>query len=67
MSWELIETAPKDGTKFIATNWRSQEVFRCWWVSSLRDGGFWQDDHDSEQEPTHWMPLPRIERERNGT
>jgi hypothetical protein len=55
--WQLIETAPKDGTyilgnkKFLDAGW-SPRVVRwergCW----LTDPGDWS------QKPTHWMPLP---------
>ncbi len=54
--WRPIETAPKDGTKIVGMNARG-EVFRVWWFL-FEEGHDWQDDWDSEQRPTHWMPLP---------
>lgn len=59
-AWQLIETAPKDGTRFLAYQGdREAPRYECWWHEdgfSHWDG--WQDVWDSEPEPTHWMPLP---------
>ena len=57
-AWQSIETAPRDGTKFLA--WDGDELLIAWWC----DGGRWISDnlqqyHPGEQEdPTHWQPLP---------
>jgi len=64
--WQPIETAPKDGTKFLAmwpeivdgpaeidvTYRRNDEDFRGWASSN-----FWA--HSDDVAPTHWMPLPK--------
>ena len=56
--WQPIETAPRDGTKFLA--WDGDELLIAWWC----DGGRWISDnlqqyHPGEYEnPTHWQPLP---------
>ena len=57
-AWQSIETAPRDGTKFLA--WDGDELLIAWWC----DGGRWISDnlqqyHPGEYEnPTHWQPLP---------
>lgn len=57
-AWQPIETAPRDGTKFLA--WDGDELLIVWWC----DGGRWISDnlqqyHPGEYEnPTHWQPLP---------
>lgn len=65
MEWQPIETAPKDGSRFIAwtgymtvspVEWQeggviSEEGFLLWWQDPA--GGCL-----AEVRPTHWMPLP---------
>jgi len=61
MEWMPIETAPKDGSGFIAyqsVNETQHITSSCAFV----DGRFvWvnfgEADH-TDAEPTHWMPLP---------
>lgn len=69
MTWQPIETAPKDGTEFQA--WIKSQ-FGDWWEPKCRinpnseafevwgrvdyDYDGW--DNDPEWTPTHWMPLP---------
>src|SRR5258706_1141095 len=52
--WQLIETAPKDGTRALLGHIGVvRGVARCiksYW--QYEAAGFWID------EPTHWMPLP---------
>ncbi len=61
-AWRPIETAPMDGTKFLA--YRRGEVataFRVpWnagtmWVFGVQCGS---EEHWPNVKPTHWMPLP---------
>ena len=52
----LIETAPRDGSRILGKDrhgWREM-----WWKVDSYEGEFWQDEFDSEPEPTHWAPLP---------
>jgi hypothetical protein len=57
--WQLIETAPKDGTRILA--WDGLCMMVLWWGS-----GGWYDaqwvtvhlDNNRPFAPTHWMPLP---------
>ena len=69
MSWQPIETAPKDGRK--VDLWcinhlhyakAGQRVCNVdWgtvtdWMGNERDD--WRHGHGEDLEPTHWMPLP---------
>jgi hypothetical protein len=57
--WKLIETAPKDGTSFLACVgiWQTVCVWhrhqRCW----VTNGPVYSR-YDVDEQPTHWMPLP---------
>lgn len=60
--WQLIETAPKDGTRVLlvdVSDPSDDAVCTGWWME-----GYWRDYGDigcngqDEYEPTHWMPLP---------
>jgi len=57
MTWQPIETAPKDASILLAV-WNADRPYYCrevgWWEES--DGGFWSIQVMGE--PTHWMPLP---------
>lgn len=54
--WQPIETAKKDGTHIIGlTQFGAREI---WWHRDFYEGEFWQDEGDSEPEPTHWVPMP---------
>lgn len=59
--WQPIETAPKDGTKFLAypVFGKPCEVHIVWWEKLVRVSG-WRAMFGvwSPREPTHWMPLP---------
>ena len=46
-----IETAPKDGSRFLAVNCEEWQV--CSW-----DGHVWRGEEWIEIGPTHWLPLP---------
>ena len=56
--WQLIETAPKDGTEVLAGYWASG----CWWTE-LVEWSFYATDWVNLEGPsygvlTHWMPVP---------
>jgi len=56
--WQPIETAPKDGTSFLAAS-PASSVFLGHWANGLVDGASWTDDGGYEsRHATHWMPLP---------
>jgi hypothetical protein len=67
--WQLIETAPKDGTPFLGyTKTRFEAIIAVWlWEKDkynkkpnpyfARDG-FHAKTDDRANQPTHWMPLP---------
>jgi hypothetical protein len=59
-AWQPIETAPKDGTRFLAYELGQAEyrVYECWWQDDFSNWSGWQNDWDSEPEPTHWRTLP---------
>lgn len=67
--WQPIETAPKDGTVFIA--FEAGDAYRCNWLEQ-HDGeghfsaGWWDHVNDSFENPTHWMPLPTPPQEDEG-
>ena len=50
---------PKDGKRFLAYEKRDgYGLYECWYQHDFSNWCGWQDDWDSEPEPTHWMPLP---------
>jgi hypothetical protein len=51
MEWQPIETAPKDGTEFLARDATERDIAR--WDS----GGVYGDDL-GRHPFTHWAPLP---------
>jgi hypothetical protein len=58
--WQPIETAPKDGTIFMAFEQCSEaQRYECWWGNPFIGDTrlYWMDWADSEVSPTHWMPL----------
>lgn len=54
--WRPMDSAPKDGTRFLAL--QGDRHFDCWWKDAGYGEAYWQDDADSEPDPTHWRPLP---------
>jgi len=54
--WRPMDSAPKDGTRFLAL--QGDRHFDCWWKDAGYGEAYWQDDSDSEPDPTHWRPLP---------
>lgn len=59
LAWQPIETAPKDGTPFLAWNghWRGVAMY---FEARYEEDPEWVDEQTNyiEPEPTHWMPLP---------
>ena len=65
--WQPIETAPRDGTEFLAVELLkdSEGRFTVWLTGYWHEGwcefhyGTADESHrDSDFHPTHWMPLP---------
>ena len=57
--WRGIESAPRDGTRFMAYEEADEAKFYpCWWQVDFSYWEGWQNVWDSEPNPTHWMPLP---------
>jgi hypothetical protein len=59
--WKTIESAPKDGTWFLA--WENDtipKVITVYWRKHSRNknGGWWTSFNMWKAQPTHWMPLP---------
>lgn len=59
--WPSIETAPKDGTEFLAS--QDGEVYQCRWSikddgQGSRQAGWYDLVGRSFEQPTHWLPLP---------
>lgn len=52
--WQLIETAPQDGSSILA--WEAESNMRC--VAAYYNNGWWKDQRGQFFKPTHWMPLP---------
>lgn len=62
LGWQPIETAPKDGTWFIAL--QDGDTYPCEWHTSEPDegppnSGWWDHFNRSFEAPTHWHPAPR--------
>ena len=59
-SWRPIETAPRDGTWFIAL--QDGLTYPCQWVEQETDegpprAGWWDFFNDSFEDPTSWQPV----------
>ena len=54
--WMAIESAPRDGTRFLAL--QGSRHFDCWWHDAGYGEAYWQDECDSEPNPDRWQPLP---------
>lgn len=58
MEWQLIETAPKDGTHVLVFMYGDMTTAywdgETWELSIASDGPV----ESNEVNPTHWMPLP---------
>lgn len=59
MSWQPIETAPKDGTPFLAAVEGRQNIGAMVVARRKAGWGGWQSiPGDYAIRATHWMPLP---------
>ena len=57
-TWMDIETAPKDGTRFLAFELREDyQQYECWWQDDFSNWSGWQTAWDDAPTPTNWMPL----------
>lgn len=72
MTWQPIETAPKDGTRFLAAEYdNGWMVGPCLWckTSHVPLYGFHFTEGDPEDlniaHPSHWQPLPAPPSEHN--
>jgi len=60
MKWQPIETAPKDGTHFLAY-WPEHDLdphMKQYHVCHYAHGAIWPCWITEDDLPTHWMPLP---------
>ena len=60
--WQTIDSAPKDGTRFLVTGGKLGEDIVITMYQPSHCKGFGVIDSccgsDDDVEPTHWMPLP---------
>jgi hypothetical protein len=52
--WQPIETAPRDGTKFLC--WVPRGPYEGISINRWKEGYWWCTSRANP--PTHWMPLP---------
>lgn len=55
MTWQPIETAPKDGRSIILAG--AHSVFSGFW--HVGRNGKWTDEQLRERDPMYWMPFPK--------
>lgn len=55
MTWQLIDTAPKDGTDVLLSD--QHNIHIAYWDLG---NSWWSIDGYVFEEPTHWMPLPEL-------
>ncbi len=73
MTWQPIETAPRDGTEVLLALKGKHRACLGYWIDSedvrygksVRKRQLWSVEsmwilHGDEPEPTHWMPLPEL-------
>lgn len=59
MTWQPIETAPKDGTPILIAQENVGAIrWAVWSEGFFRDGIIEAGGRMSLPRPTHWMPLP---------
>ena len=61
MTWQPIETAPRDGTRVLMIRAGEQAAWVGSWNLYGTDNGWWDDAREldlKERPPTYWQPLP---------
>lgn len=55
MTWQPIETAPRDGTYVLVWNTLSEAP-----IIAMYEGAYWEDSYEgcTNIKASHWMPLP---------
>ena len=66
LSWQPIETAPKDGTMVLGYEPRAtKHKYKFMEFHRTKDGGSWKNVAASGAViPSHWMPLPELPKEK---
>ena len=61
LEWQPIETAPKDGSDFLAYHSERRLHYVCYAVTAKDGGVAVVLNHDATylKSVTHWMPLPQ--------
>jgi len=64
-NWQLIESAPKDGTMFLAYCPYVKGLATAWWTKSqIGFSGYFETNAAyTSRKFTHWMPLPELPKE----
>ncbi len=59
VGWRTMDSAPRDGTPFLAWESEDRGPFKCWWYFDWpHDEAYWTDYADSEPDPKYWAPIP---------
>lgn len=56
-SWQLISTAPVDGTKIMVIDPKGNHIIARFCPPGLHGGSFYSDEDRWVIDPTHWQPL----------
>lgn len=68
-TWQPIETAPKDGTRFLSVRVKKDRTPRLQITAWLKPGSKntpyrkeegWSGWEEKSSQPTHWMELPNV-------
>ena len=58
LTWKSVEKPPKHGTGYVLARHKLDRPFIA---SYRRDIGGWLDVGNSLRDPTHWMPIPKLD------
>lgn len=58
MTWQPIETAPRDGTMVLLWHRNADGATAGWMLGWFDQFHEWENMCGGLLEPTHWMPLP---------